>query len=179
MEKFKNIRFGQASPNGEEDQTPFWTKHGRIARVPEGPNYIHEDYLSLRDKALAQSDKQHFDGALSVLYPFWSTFLVENFNVSMYQEFARFAAEEASTGSQSGQEHLLSFYDALLKRRTPISERIATDLTTLYRTERTHSGKGPIFETLRKTLRNGATDFKTVKRITVCLTAEEKSELGV
>lgn len=135
---------------------------------------VHEDYLSLRDKAIVQQQTQHFEGALAVLYPFWSTFLVDNFNLSMYQDFATFAANDVKAGNDNGQTHLLQFYETLLASRAPMSDRVAADVVDAARQE-TNNDR-PLFRKLRAAWRNGATNLKTRKRIGDLLTAEEKAE---
>lgn len=177
LDHFRPLNFGQVNSlpsSADVEQPPYWTKDGDLAKIPVGPGFVHEDYLALHDKAITQRMEHHLDGALSVLYSFWSTFLVGNFNISMYKEFVELALGDLHDGNGNGKVHLLRYYDSLLASKTPMSERIAMDIVMMAREET--GDRRPTFQKLRTAWRNGATNLKTRKRLGDVLTVEEKTE---
>lgn len=114
-------------------------------------------------------------GALEPLYNFWTDFLVDKFNLGMYQEFSSVAASEQQEGNDSGILHLVRFFGKILTGPIPISERLAADMVNLSRDDK--FDKRPVLQILRGAWRNGATNMKTIKRLGDILTAEEKAEL--
>jgi la-related protein 1 len=109
------------------------------------------------------------------MYGFWSTFLVNNFNMSMYTEFRELATEDQARGDGAGFQHLLSFYDGALKgEKPPVSPQVATDVVSFLRKE-TDSAR-PVFKILRSAWRNGALNLKSRKRVQDNLSEQEKVE---
>lgn len=114
-------------------------------------------------------------GALEPLYNFWTDFLVDKFNLGMYQEFKNTAVSELHEGHNSGVSHLVRLFGKILAGPVPISERLASDMVNLSREERFDNRS--VLQILRAAWRNGATHMKTIKRLGELLTAEEKTEL--
>jgi len=112
---------------------------------------------------------------LEPLYSFWGDFLVDKFNVGMYEEFKTTAVNDSQMGSSSGMIHLVRYYTKILTGSVPVSERLASDMVTLSREEK--SDDRTIFHALRAAWRNGATNLKTIKRLGDVLSVEEKAEL--
>ncbi|KIW91290.1 uncharacterized protein Z519_08186 [Cladophialophora bantiana CBS 173.52] len=176
LEQYRSLSFGApyTIPTGDENII-YFTKDGQETQLPPPqPGQFDQTYLSLHDMAFQQRH-MGVEGALEPLYNFWTDFLVDKFNVGMYQEFKTTAAGDLQEGNDSGMLHLVRYFGKLLSAPVPISERIASDMVTLYREE--NPDKRLIFQTLRAAWRNGATNMKTIKRLGDILTVEEKAEL--
>lgn len=173
------MTFGRASPQPfvNDGSVVFFTKDGQQTQPPPPqPGQYYQTYQSLHDIAVQQRD-QGVDGALEPLYAFWSNFLVDKFNVGMYEEFKSMALGELGEGNDSGSKHLSRYYSQLLNNSLPMTDRIATDLVTLARQEKDSSR--PVFHMIRLAWRNGATNLKTRKRLGDLLTIEEKTEFDL
>lgn len=177
LEQFRRVSLGISAlpPPVNENGIIYFAKDGLETHLPPpGPGQFDQTYQSLHDTAFQQRS-QGMEGALEPLYSFWADFLVDKFNVGMYQEFKSTALHDLEEGKESGSKHLLRYYEKLLGGSQPLTERIASDLVGLTRHE--HGTNRPIFHMLRTAWRNGATNLKTIKRLGDFLTAEEKAEL--
>ncbi|KIX04919.1 uncharacterized protein Z518_05790 [Rhinocladiella mackenziei CBS 650.93] len=176
LEQLRHLSFGFSSfvPMADESSVIYVTKDGQETQLPPPQlGQYDQTYQSLHDVAFQQ--RQHgVEGALEPLYSFWSDFLVDKFNLGMYQEFKTSAVNDLQEGNDSGMTHLVRYYGKLLSGPVPVSERLASDMVTLAREEKRDDR--PIFHTLRAAWRNGATNMKTMKRLSDILTAEEKAE---
>jgi hypothetical protein len=141
---------------------------------PPQPGQYDQTYLSLHDVAFQQRQMGIKD-ALEPLYNFWTDFLVDKFNLGMYQEFKNTAVTDLQEGNDSGMSHLVRYFGKVLSGPVPISERLAVDMVHLSREEQ--SDKRPVLQAMRAAWRNGATNMKTIKRLGDALNAEEKAEL--
>ncbi|OAP54421.1 hypothetical protein AYL99_11522 [Fonsecaea erecta] len=176
LDQFRSLSFGApyTIPTGDENII-YFTKDGQETQLPPPqPGQFDQTYLSLHDLAL-QHRQMGVEGAMEPLYNFWTDFLVDKFNVGMYQEFKSTAVGDFHEGRESGMSHLVRYFGKLLSAPVPISDRLASDMIALYRDEK--PDKRPVFQTLRAAWRNGATNLKTIKRLGDILTAEEKAEL--
>ncbi|KIW82483.1 hypothetical protein Z517_05510 [Fonsecaea pedrosoi CBS 271.37] len=176
LEQFRSLSFGTpfTIPTSDENII-YFTKDGQETQLPPPqPGQFDQTYLSLHDVAFQQR-QMGVDGALEPLYNFWTDFLVDKFNVGMYQEFKTTAIGDLLEGSDSGMSHLVRYFGKLLSAPVPISERLASDMINLYREEKPDNR--PVFHALRAAWRNGATNLKTIKRLGDVLSAEEKAEL--
>ena len=122
---------------------------------------------SFKNRALGVPD------AMKTLYIFWTTFLVDKFNLSMYQDFKTVAVEDLSEHDASGITYLMEYYQAALQKISPISEAVASDLVQFLRDE--NDGKARVYKMMRLAWRNGALNLKTRKRIGDLLSDEEKT----
>lgn len=153
----------------------YFTKDGQETQLPPPqPGQYDQTYLSLHDVALQQR-QMGVKEALEPLYNFWTDFLVDKFNLGMYQEFKTFAIGDLQEGHDSGMSHLVRYFAKVLSGPVPISERLASDMVNLSREET--PDKRPILQTMRAAWRNGATHLKSIKRLGDVLTPEEKAEL--
>ncbi|KAF2447411.1 hypothetical protein P171DRAFT_224552 [Karstenula rhodostoma CBS 690.94] len=92
----------------------YWVKDNDAPVDVAPPGCFHESYAVLRLKALYQR-QQSAPGVCSyntsVLYQFWSHFLVRNFNIRMYDEFHLFALEDSHNKLlEVGVSNLIKFY---------------------------------------------------------------------
>lgn len=159
----------------DDNSIIYFTKDGQETQLPPPQlGQFDQTYLSLHDVAFQQ---RHLgvEGALEPLYSFWSDFLVDKFNVGMYQEFKAAAVNDLQEGNDSGMAHLVRYFSKILGGPIPVSERLASDMVSLSREEQADNRH--IFQALRAAWRNGATSMKTIKRLGDALTAEEKAEL--
>lgn len=153
----------------------YFAKDGQETQLPPPQlGQYDQTYQSLHDVALQQR-QLGVEGALEPLYSFWGDFLVDKFNLGMYQEFKTTALNEREQGNDSGMSHLIRYYSKLLAGPIPVSERLASDMVDLLREDK--SEDRAVFHALRAAWRNGATNMKTIKRLGDVLTAEEKAEL--
>lgn len=170
-----SFAFPNATAAGDGNSIIYFAKDGQEAHLPPPQlGQYDQTYQSLHDVAFQQR-QLGVEGALEPLYSFWGDFLVDKFNLGMYQEFKTTAISDLQQGNGSGLSHLVRFYGKLLGGPVPVSERLASDMASLLRDEK--SGDRAIFHTLRTAWRNGATNMKTIKRLGEVLTAEEKAEL--
>jgi la-related protein 1 len=93
----------------------------------------------------------------------------------MYEEFHTLALEDSSQGLNSGVNHLIRYYEALLAGQNPLTDRHASDLVQLVQSE--SDGPRPAFQILRTAWRNGAFNFKSRKRIDMIITPGLRAEL--
>jgi len=177
FERIRALQFGQSASAAKNDEPLYFTQGEGPPPHLVKPGYIWEEYPSLRELALSQREHSHFDGALAPLYPFWSEFLSapSQFNLGMYEDFKTWALEDHEKGNDNGKKHLIKFYDTMLTSRTPMTERIATDIVEIARKE--SGADRPVWLKLRAAWRNGATNMKTRKRLSDLLTQEEQGEL--
>ncbi|KIW44315.1 uncharacterized protein PV06_05333 [Exophiala oligosperma] len=175
LETIHNLSFGTAATVSLADSVTYFTKDGHETQLPPPlSGQYDQSYQSVHDMAFQQR-LLGIDGALEPLYSFWSDFLVDKFNVGMYEEFKSTASADIAEGSASGMNHLIRYYGKVLSGPIPVSERLAADMVQLSRQETDVAST--LLHTLRGAWRNGATNMKTIKRLGDVLTAEEKTEL--
>lgn len=117
---------------------------------------------------------------MKVLYEFWAHFLVRNFNRNMYDEFRKYAFEDAERNSPVGLEQLSRYYDQVLNKPRVISDTLAAHYIELVKHERANAesnARTPVFSRLRAAWRNGALDMKSRKKIDNLVGPELKEEL--
>ncbi|KIW67537.1 hypothetical protein PV04_06781 [Phialophora macrospora] len=176
LEQFHGASFDNSSTIPVADESViYFTKDGHETQLPPPqPGQYDQTYLSLHDVAFQQRQMGIKD-ALEPLYNFWTDFLVDKFNLGMYQEFKNTAVSDLQEGNDSGMSHLVRYFGKVLSGPVPISERLAVDMVHLSREEQ--SDKRPVLQVMRAAWRNGATNMKTIKRLGDVLNTEEKAEL--
>ena len=165
---------------GQEDRPDrlqiFWVKDGRpLPETLQDGNMRSEPYGELYAKALEQRSLGTTNEDVVHFYEFLSTFLIRNFNTTMYTDFHRMALEDADRGDQCGLHRLLSYYESLLSRETPLRDGLAKDMVQLilhYNDE-----ARPLFQTLRAVWRDGKFNLKSRKKIDTVLTPDLRMEL--
>jgi la-related protein 1 len=144
----------------------MWVK-GQGRQAPISKDYTEESYTGFRARALRYREasapaETHSD--MKFLYEFWSHFLCRNFNLTMYNEFRRYAFEDSRASAMCGMKNLVSYYDESLKSKTKvIPETLARHYVELVKTE--ENDERPAFQRLRMAWRDGALDLKSRKKI--------------
>ena len=169
----QGLKFGSSAM--EADTPAIFTKDGQKMRLPDQApeGYYSQPYFAARAEAL-QDREDGVANAVEPMYSFWSTFLVKNFNVAMYNEFKSLTVEDQDRGDVRGFNYLLQYYAGALKAASPIAAPVAQDLVDMLRQE-TDPAR-PVFKLIRLAWRNGALNLKSRKRIQDNLNAEEKAE---
>jgi len=165
--------------DGSRQNGTFFLKDGvsqsdfdREGSDPWPYQVLHAKALEQRDQGLHGADNHEME----ILYQFWPTFLFQNFNAGMYDDFYRFALEDLNHGSKNGSTHLAKYYGYKLAADKPLSDRAAHDIVAAISQE---SGESrPIFQKVRAFWRDGAFNFKSRKRINDLLDAGLREELA-
>ncbi|OBT62245.1 hypothetical protein VE03_08077 [Pseudogymnoascus sp. 23342-1-I1] len=152
--------FGNAPP-------VMWVK-SQQEPTPASESKTSEPYNEIRSRALQNrgaSPTGDVDNDMKVMYQFWAHFLIRNFNPVMYEEFRKYAFEDATRQAPFGMNHLITYYDEVLnsKKRT-IPEVFARHYIELVKAEDAAKDR-PAFAKLRAAWRNGALDMKSRKKI--------------
>lgn len=158
----------------------YWVKDNDTPIDVAPPGCFHESYAVLRSKALYQRQQSAPGGCsydMSVLYQFWSHFLVRNFNTRMYDEFRLFAISDSHDKlSEVGISNLIKFYgESLLSGQNVVRSVVAHDFTDLIRSETQPSR--PAFQQLRSVLHNDNMNARNRTRINEFLDDELKVSL--
>ncbi|RMD40237.1 hypothetical protein DV735_g4891, partial [Chaetothyriales sp. CBS 134920] len=164
--------YSNALPTAPEPSR-FVYKDGLQSEIPaDKPGQYVLSYPQARESAFRNRELGLAD-AMATMYSFWSSFLVDNFNLGMYQEFKTTSLQDLSRGDDAGIKHLMLYFDKALKSRSPIADAVAVDLASFLRDEA--DGKARVYKMIRVAWRNGALNLKTRKKIGDLLSDEEKA----
>ena len=156
-------------PNCDFLTSPIeWQKDGKRNSKTGPEDITQESYVAFRHKALQLRDQLpegHCHRDMAILYEFWSHFLMRNLNMTMYEEFHRFAIEDfTERSSDIGLKYLTSFYYEWLLGPNVIPDRLAKDFVDIAYTDLDKSDR-PAFNALRAIWRNGALNLKNRMKI--------------
>jgi la-related protein 1 len=166
-------------PNGPRQNGVFFLKDGvsqsdfdREGSDPWPYEALHAKALEQRARGLHGADNHEME----ILYQFWPTFLFQNFNLAMYNDFYRFALEDLDHRSTNGSKHLADYYGYRLAADKALPDQIAQDIVAAMGLEKGEAK--PIFQKVRAFWRDGSFNFKSRKRINDRLNAWVKEELA-
>ncbi|CCD49461.1 hypothetical protein BofuT4_P099710.1 [Botrytis cinerea T4] len=157
----------------------MWVKDQRRQAAISESNTI-EKYAIFRERATrlreaSQPGETHTD--MELLYKFWAHFLCRNFNPGMYYEFRKLALEDSHNNAPTGMEQLILYYDETLNnKKKTINEVLAGHYVDVVKGDDSPIQQSA-FAKLRTSLRNGALDLKSRKRIDNLLDAKLKELL--
>lgn len=144
-----------------------------VESVPS--DILHESYFHLRSKALQQrqntpSGSTCYD--MEVLNPFWSHFLIRNFNIRMYEELQRLALDDAVyNGTDVGLLNLIKLYSlSLLSPQTMARYRVIHDYVAVVEFE--DDDYCPAFTQLQSNSRSECLHSSSRQRLQRLLTSD-------
>lgn len=156
----------------------MWVKGQRQQSISErNTEALYTSYRAraLKHREASAAGETHSD--MKLLYEFWSHFLCRNFNLTMYNEFRKYALEDASQQALAGMKNLISYYDEVLNsKKKVIPETLARHYIEIVKNEVT-DGEQPAFKKLRAAWRNGALDLKSRKKIDNLIDPKLREEL--
>jgi len=145
----------------------MWVKSEQD-QTPASESRKNEPYHTIRARALRNREMSQpgdVNDDMKIMYHFWAHFLIRNFNPRMYEEFRKYAFDDAARQATFGMNLLITYYDEVLnsKRRT-IPEIFAKHYIEVVKAEDPAKDR-PAFAKLRAAWRNGALDMKSRKKI--------------
>lgn len=95
--------------------------------------YVHKLYQAVLLQGLAQrtTSGPSKAGEMITLYKFWTHFLLDKFNGTIYGDLKTCALADADVSVRIGLEYLFRFYEDLLKEREQIHDNLIQDFVDL------------------------------------------------
>jgi la-related protein 1 len=155
----------------------MWVKNHEQASISE--HNTQESYTAFHARTLKKREHSapgEITSDMKLLYEFWSHFLCRNFNLTMYNDFRKYALEDAREKSMIGMKNLISYYDQVLLNK----ERVIHDVLAQHYVETVKNegdGERPALEKLRAAWRNGALELKSRKKIDNLVDPQLREEL--
>ncbi|CUS13967.1 unnamed protein product [Tuber aestivum] len=108
------------------------------AETPNTPpkKLVHRSYGQFLSQVVSQrkeSAKPTKNSDMLTLYRFWSHFLPQKFNGRMYNDFRKYALEDANHFLRSGLENLFNFYESSFNYRESLCDSLVHDFVQLAR----------------------------------------------
>jgi la-related protein 1 len=114
---------------------------------------------------------------MTLLYQFWSHFLIRNFNQQMYNEFRSFAFRDVEErDSQVGMNYLREYYAKALSSPSTIRDSVAQHYIDLVKSNHLSSDRA-VFKQLRALWRDGSLNLKNRKKLMDLMDSEFKASL--
>ncbi|KAI9710905.1 MAG: hypothetical protein M1820_002340 [Bogoriella megaspora] len=177
-----------SSSNLERSTSPatvevYWVKDSttptpfdRLPPLAQTETYLHLFDSSMRDRILDNAEPCPKKN-MTVLYQFWSHFLIRNFNTSMYNEFRKYAFQDVNEReSSTGINNLIEFYGKSLSSQQPIRARVARHYADLVKREDRESNR-PAYYQLREQWRDDALNMQNRSKISEYIDADLRAEL--
>jgi len=155
----------------------MWVKNHEQTSISE--HNTQESYTAFHARTLKKREHStpgDISSDMKLLYEFWSHFLCRNFNLTMYNDFRKYALEDAREKSMIGMKNLISYYDqVLLNKEKVIHDTLAQHYVETVKNE--EDGERPALEKLRAAWRNGALELKSRKKIDNLVDPQLREEL--
>lgn len=152
-----------------------WLLTGEIGHHEQSQShlYVHKPYQAVRIQALAQRDASgpSKSGEMVTLYKFWTHFLLDKFNGTIYDELKTCALKDADISVRFGLEYLFRFYEDLLKEREQVHDNLIQDFVDLVKKDAKNGNELGV-EKLASVLRSSRLSAQNKQKIEALLDSE-------